>query len=130
MNVLVTGGVGTVGAGLVKELRGRGHHVVSCDLYHQSDEVGFSLRTDVERPLYARCDVGEFRRIERVYITRARRFGLRADRRDGRRACGIHGLGQGGVGLVEIILVESARKTLYRPASFISRQPRMLTTDE
>lgn len=67
MNVLVTGGVGTVGAGLVKELRGRGHHVVSCDLYHQPDEVGFSLRTDVERPLYARCDVGEFRQIERVF---------------------------------------------------------------
>src|SRR5919199_678725 len=67
MNVLVTGGVGTVGAGLVKELRGRGHHVVSCDLYHQSDEVGFSLRTDVKRPLYARCDVGEFRQIERVF---------------------------------------------------------------
>jgi dTDP-glucose 4,6-dehydratase len=67
MNILVTGGVGTVGAGLVKELRGRGHHVVSCDLYHQSDEVGFSLRTDVERPLYARCDVGEFRQIERVF---------------------------------------------------------------
>src|SRR5205085_12029033 len=58
---------GTVGAGLIKELRGRGHHVVSCDLYHQPDEVGFSLRTDVNPPLYARCDVGEFRQIERVF---------------------------------------------------------------
>lgn len=67
MNILVTGGVGTVGAGLVKELQSRGHHVVSCDLYHQPDEVGFSLRTDVEKPLYARCDVGEFRQIERVF---------------------------------------------------------------
>ena len=45
----------------------RGHHVVSCDLPHQPDEVGFSLRTDVEHPLYARCDVGEFRQLERVF---------------------------------------------------------------
>jgi len=66
MNILVTGGLGTVGAGLIKELRGRGNHVVSCDLRHEADEIGFSLRTDVEVPLYARCDIGEFRQIERV----------------------------------------------------------------
>jgi dTDP-glucose 4,6-dehydratase len=41
--------------------------VVTCDLYHQSDEVGFSLRTDVKVPLYARCDLGEFRQLERVF---------------------------------------------------------------
>jgi dTDP-glucose 4,6-dehydratase len=67
MRILVTGGVGTVGAGLIKELRNRGHHVVSCDLHHEADEIGFSLRTDVKVPLYARCDVGEFRQIERVF---------------------------------------------------------------
>ena len=64
--ILVTGGLGTVGAGLIADLRARGHHVASCDLHHQPDEIGFSLRTDVEVPLYARCDVGEFRQIERV----------------------------------------------------------------
>jgi dTDP-glucose 4,6-dehydratase len=67
MRVLVTGGLGTVGSGLVRELRKRSHHVVSCDLTHQPDEVGFSLRTDVALPLYARADVGEFRQIERVF---------------------------------------------------------------
>jgi dTDP-glucose 4,6-dehydratase len=67
MRILVTGGLGTVGTGLIKELRGRGRHVVSCDLAHQPDEVGFSLRTDVREPLYARCDVGEFRQLERVF---------------------------------------------------------------
>jgi dTDP-glucose 4,6-dehydratase len=41
--------------------------VVSCDLAHQPDEIGFSLRTDVEVPLYARCDVSEFRQLERVF---------------------------------------------------------------
>lgn len=65
--ILVTGGLGTVGSGLIKELRARGHHVVSCDLSHQPDEIGFSLNTDVESPLYARCDVGQFQQIERVF---------------------------------------------------------------
>ena len=67
MRILVTGGLGTVGAGLIKELRSRGHHVVSCDLPHQADEVGFSIATDVESALYARCDVGRFQQIERVF---------------------------------------------------------------
>jgi len=66
MRVLVTGGLGTVGNGLIRELRTRRHHVVSCDLFHQPDELGFSLRTDVPLPLYARADVSEFRQIERV----------------------------------------------------------------
>ena len=66
MRILVTGGRGTVGAGLIKELRSRGHSVVSCDLPHDADEIGFSVGTDVANPLYARCDIGEFRQIERV----------------------------------------------------------------
>jgi dTDP-glucose 4,6-dehydratase len=66
MRILVTGGLGTVGAGLVSDLRSRGHHVVSCDTAHQADELAFCQPTDVRVPLYARCDVGEFRQIERV----------------------------------------------------------------
>lgn len=69
LRILVTGGNGTVGAGLCDELRSRGHHVVSCDRSHRHDEIGFSLRTDVNKPLYARCDVGEFRQIERIIET-------------------------------------------------------------
>ncbi len=67
MNILITGGLGTVGSGLLKEIRARGHHVVSCDLYHQPDEIGYTVGTDINTPLYARCDVGEFRQIERVF---------------------------------------------------------------
>ena len=67
MRILVTGGLGIVGAGLVKDLRSRGHHVVSSDLHHQPDEIGFSLRSDTDLPLYARCDVSEFRQLERVF---------------------------------------------------------------
>jgi dTDP-glucose 4,6-dehydratase len=67
--ILVTGGAGTVGAGLVDELRSREHYVCSCDRTHRDDEIGFSLRTDVESPVYARCDIGEFRQIKRVLDT-------------------------------------------------------------
>jgi dTDP-glucose 4,6-dehydratase len=65
--ILVTGGAGTVGDGLVKELQSRGHTVASCDRSHRADEIGFSLRTDVPSPIYARCDVGEYRQLERVF---------------------------------------------------------------
>ena len=67
MRALVTGGLGIVGGGLVKELRSRGHFVVSCDILHQPDEIGFSLRTDVDPPTYARCNIGEFRQLERIF---------------------------------------------------------------
>src|SRR5882672_7416549 len=66
MRILVTGGLGTIGRSLVTDLLGRGHDVVSVDLAHGVEEVGFSLRTDVPHPTYARCDIGEFRQIERV----------------------------------------------------------------
>jgi len=65
--ILITGGLGTVGRSLSKELRERGHKVITCDIYHNSNEIGFSLHSDVEAPSYARCDVSEFRQIERVF---------------------------------------------------------------
>jgi len=67
--VLVTGGNGTLGSGLVKELRKRGHDVYSIDLYHDEDQLGYSLRTDVVDAKYARCDVGEYRQLLRVFET-------------------------------------------------------------
>jgi dTDP-glucose 4,6-dehydratase len=67
MRILVTGGFGTVGAGLVSELRDRGHSVVSVDLRHGADEMGFSIESDVGNPGYARADVGDYRQIERVF---------------------------------------------------------------
>ena len=70
-NILVTGGLGAVGSYLVKELRARGNNVFVCDLPHYHD------------PGYARCDVGEFRQVERLwtgggwepgYAPKARKF--------------------------------------------------------
>ena len=65
--ILVTGGLGTVGAGLVGELTQRGHTAVSCDLYHQPNEVGFSIGSDLGDAAYARADVGQFSQIERIF---------------------------------------------------------------
>ncbi len=53
--ILVTGGVGAVGTYLVKELRSRGHEVFVADHKHTRE------------PNYARCDVGEFRQVERLW---------------------------------------------------------------
>jgi dTDP-glucose 4,6-dehydratase len=54
-NILVTGGVGAVGTYLVKALEARGHNVFVIDLKHHHS------------PNYARCDVGEFRQVERLW---------------------------------------------------------------
>lgn len=64
--ILVTGGHGTVGACLVRSLSEAGHEALSLDRDHGLDEMGFSLRSDVPSPRYARADVGEFRQLERV----------------------------------------------------------------
>jgi dTDP-glucose 4,6-dehydratase len=67
MRILITGGMGTLGRFLGRELLARGHEVFSIDVGHGPEEIGFSLRTDVRTPSYARCDVGEYRQLERVF---------------------------------------------------------------
>jgi len=67
MRILITGSHGTIGVGLSDELTARGHEVVGLDLDHGLGERGYSLRTDVLKPDYVRCDVGEYRQLERVF---------------------------------------------------------------
>lgn len=54
-SILVTGGAGFIGTNLCNELRSRGHKVIACDLYN------------TERDDYIRCDVRNYRQIERVF---------------------------------------------------------------
>jgi dTDP-glucose 4,6-dehydratase len=58
-----------VGRSLVPELRNRGFEVFECDLNHQAGEIGLSLRTDVPQPTYMRCNVAEYRQLERLFDT-------------------------------------------------------------
>ncbi|MFA5039010.1 MAG: NAD(P)-dependent oxidoreductase [Candidatus Omnitrophota bacterium] len=57
MKILVTGGGGFIGTNLCLELRRRGHEVLAADLFHD------------ERDGYVRCDVGNFRQLERTFET-------------------------------------------------------------
>ena len=56
MKILVTGGLGTVGSVLVEGLRAKGYDVWFCDLFHYHDQR------------YLRCDIGQYRQLERVFL--------------------------------------------------------------
>jgi dTDP-glucose 4,6-dehydratase len=53
--VLITGGLGTIGSVLTKELEARGHNVMVADLPHHHTQN------------YVRCDVSEASEVERVF---------------------------------------------------------------
>lgn len=63
--ILITGGLGTIGRALHKELQGRGERVMALDLVHQPRQVGWRV-SDGEAD-YVRCDVANFRQLERVF---------------------------------------------------------------
>jgi dTDP-glucose 4,6-dehydratase len=66
MRILVTGSKGVVGQKLVKELQSKGHSVFGVDIQHHAGEIGFVQRMSGEVWNYSRCDIGEFRQIERI----------------------------------------------------------------
>ncbi len=57
MKILVTGGLGAVGTYLVKELKADGNEVIVLDLYHNHNY----------EKNYIRCDVSEYRELQRVF---------------------------------------------------------------
>lgn len=55
LTIFVTGGLGAIGAPLARKLRNEGHEVWVCDLAHSRE------------PNYIRCDVSEYRELEKVF---------------------------------------------------------------
>ena len=67
MRILVTGNKGVVGEKLVTELNARGHSVFGIDLLHHPGETGYIQKMSHENWTYSRCDIGEYRQIERIF---------------------------------------------------------------
>ncbi len=67
MRILVTGSKGVVGQKLMVELKQRGHQVFGIDLLHHPGEVGYIQRMSNEEWTYSRCDIGEYRQLERIF---------------------------------------------------------------
>lgn len=65
-NILVTGSRGVIGSFLVRMLQERGHHVFGVDLMHAAGEIGWEHAMSKADFSYARCDVADFRQLERV----------------------------------------------------------------
>jgi len=65
--ILVTGSRGVVGSYIVPILLSRGHSVFGVDLHHATGEVGWQHELAKTKFTYARCDVSDFRQIERVF---------------------------------------------------------------
>lgn len=66
MRILVTGSNGTVGKWLTQILQQRGHEVFGIDLNHGVGEIGWEQPMANTAFTYTRCDIGDYRQIERV----------------------------------------------------------------
>ncbi len=67
MKILITGSKGVVGQKLVNELKNRGYYVFGVDIQHHPGERGYIQRMSNEDWVYSRCDIGEYRQIERIF---------------------------------------------------------------
>jgi dTDP-glucose 4,6-dehydratase len=67
MRVLITGVLGTVGSILKQKLQHQGHSVFGIDLPHYPGETGFVQVMSAENADYCRCDVAEYRQLERIF---------------------------------------------------------------
>lgn len=65
--ILITGSKGTIGTWLVNILTARGHQVFGIDLEHNLGEVGWEHQMSKGLFTYSRCDVSDFRQLERIF---------------------------------------------------------------
>ncbi|MFH1894755.1 MAG: NAD(P)-dependent oxidoreductase [Patescibacteria group bacterium] len=65
--ILITGSKGVLGSYLIKMLEERGHKVFGIDLYHAQGEAGWEHEMSKGNFNYSRCDIADFRQLERVF---------------------------------------------------------------
>jgi len=65
--ILITGSKGVIGTYLTRILAERGHEIFGVDLHHGLGEVGWEQQMSETSASYARCDVADFRQLERVF---------------------------------------------------------------
>ena len=65
--ILITGSRGVVGSGLKTKLLERGHSVFGLDLAHHLGERGWEHEMSKGDFKYSRCDVADYRQLERVF---------------------------------------------------------------
>lgn len=66
MRILITGVLGTVGTILKNKLVEKGHDVFGIDIKHAPGEIGFAQTMSSETVDYCRCDIGDYRQLQRV----------------------------------------------------------------
>lgn len=66
-SILVTGSRGVIGHFLVDMLKARGHRVFGIDLVHAVGETGWEHEMSRVNFEYSRCDVSDFRQLERIF---------------------------------------------------------------
>jgi dTDP-glucose 4,6-dehydratase len=67
LSILITGSLGVIGRPLSRELIKKGHNVFGIDISHNIGEVGYTQKMSNSEFSYSRCDISEFRQLERVF---------------------------------------------------------------
>lgn len=65
--ILITGNKGVLGSYITKMLPERGHEVFGIDLEHAPGEIGWEHEMSKGEFNYARCDIADFRQLERIF---------------------------------------------------------------
>ena len=65
MKVLITGAKGVVGTKLKNTLENKGNSVFGADLYHSEERYGHNIGS-VKNENYYRCDISEFRQVQKI----------------------------------------------------------------
>jgi dTDP-glucose 4,6-dehydratase len=66
-NILITGSEGVIGSCLNDVLSKKGYSVFGVDLFHKDGEIGFSQKMVSANHIYSRCDISNYRDLERIF---------------------------------------------------------------